>query len=142
MTSKREEVLSALHDLVATLEGVTVERNSELRNSIPEGGLIILRDGSPGEPEVTLSPLTYHFEHRAEIEVFVQARTGRRDADWDDLARRLGEVLIGHRTLGGRCAWVEPEAVEPSDLYVAGGDGIKAATITVMLRYDTTNPLI
>lgn len=142
MTSKREEVLSALHALLLTLDGVTVERNAELPDRIPAGGLMILRDGQPGEPEVTLSPLTYHFEHRAEIELFVQAKAGARDAAWDDLARQLAGVLMANRSLGGRCGWVEPEAVEPSDLYVGGGDGIKAATITVVLTYSTANPLI
>jgi hypothetical protein len=144
MTSKREEVLSALHDLLATLAGVEVQRNAELPGAIPAGGLLILRDGNPGEPvEVSLSPLIHWYEHRAEVEAFWQARTSAtRDVEWDALARRIGGLVMEHRTLGGRCDWVDAEAVEPSDLYVAGGDGIKAATITLVLHYGTANPLI
>jgi len=43
-----------------------------LLERIPATGLIILRDGEPGKPEVTLSSLTYFFEHRAEQEVVIQ----------------------------------------------------------------------
>jgi hypothetical protein len=143
MTSKREDVLAALHDLLSTLTGVSVLRNVELPTKVGAAGLMILRDGQPGEPtDVTLSPLTYHYEHRAELEVFWQAREGQRDDAWDDLSRRVGELVMGNRTLGGRCDWVDADSVEPSDLYSPGGDGIKAATINLVLVYGTANPLI
>ncbi len=144
MTSKREEVLSALHALLSTLDGVTVERNADLPTKVPAGGLAILRDGSPGEPvEETLSPYMCWYEHKAELELFWQAQdAATRDAEWDALARRIGGLVMENRTLGGRCDWVDAEAVEPSDLYLAGGDGIKAATITLVLHYGTANPLI
>ena len=35
---------------------------------MPSAGLLILRDGDPGDPEVTLSPLRHHSQHRAKIE--------------------------------------------------------------------------
>lgn len=141
MTSKREDCLSALASLLGTLSGVTVERNVELPTRIPTGGLMILRDGSPGDPEVTLSPLTYHFEHRAELEIYWQGRDGR-DAGWDDLAVQVGQLMVENRTLGGRCEWLDVEGAEPSDLYVAGGAGIKAGTVNLVLHYSTANPLI
>jgi hypothetical protein len=144
MTSKREEVLSALHALLATLDGVDVQRNTDLPVAIPAGGLLILRDGTPGDAvEVTLSPMTHWYEHRVEVEAYWQARTAAtRDAEWDALARRIGGLVVENRTLGGRCDWVDAEAVEPTDLPVYGGDGIKAATITLVLHYGTANPLI
>lgn len=40
--------------------------------TVPAGGLIILRDGDPGDPEVILSPVTYLWEHQTEIEVILQ----------------------------------------------------------------------
>ena len=52
---------------------------------MPAAGLLILRDSDPGEPAVTLSPLRYHYQHRAEIEAVVQAGAGR-DAGFDTLA--------------------------------------------------------
>ena len=84
MPSKRELVLAALHARLQTLTA-PVLRGDVLPERIPATGLIILRDGKPGDPEVTLSPLTYFYEHRAELEVVIQAGTGR-DALFDALA--------------------------------------------------------
>jgi hypothetical protein len=99
-----------------------------------------LRDGQPGEPEVTLSPLRYHYEHRAEMEVVVQAGTGRASA-FDNLIATIGAVLEADRTLGGLCDWVEPEAPASVDLPIEGAAALKAAVITVVLHYTTTGPL-
>jgi hypothetical protein len=46
--SKAEQVLDALKTLLETLTDAVVERNSALPEKIPDGGLIILRDGDPG----------------------------------------------------------------------------------------------
>jgi hypothetical protein len=43
--------------LLATVLGAVVERNSALPEKIPDCGLIILRDGDPGEPEQALETL-------------------------------------------------------------------------------------
>jgi hypothetical protein len=49
--SKAEQVLDALKALLETVPGATIDRNSALPEKIPDGGLIILRDGDPGGPE-------------------------------------------------------------------------------------------
>ena len=140
MTSKREQVLAALHTRLETL-AAPVLRGDVLPERIPATGLIILRDGRPGDPEVTLSPLTYFYEHRAELEVVIQAGTGR-DAMFDALTADIGATLAADRTLGGLCDWVEAEAPEPVDLPIEGAAALKAAVITVVLHYATSNPLI
>jgi len=43
-----------------------------LRGEVPAEGLVILRESQPGEKEPALSPLAYHYQHRAEIEAAVQ----------------------------------------------------------------------
>jgi hypothetical protein len=140
MASKRELVLSALHTRLQTL-AAPVLRSDVLPERIPAAGLIILRDGKPGEPDVTLSPLTYFYEHRAELEIVIQAGTGR-DAVFDGLTASIGAVLATDRTLGGLCDWVEAEAPEPIDLPIEGAAALKAAVITVVLHYATSDPLI
>ena len=45
-------------------------RGDVLPERIPATDLIILRDGKPGEAEVTLSPLTCIYEHRVKAAVF------------------------------------------------------------------------
>ena len=99
-----------------------------------------MRDGSPSEPGVTLSPLTYHFQHRAELEVFVQSDK-ERDGLFDVLIAQISAVIAADRTLRGLCDWVEPEAPEPVDLPVAGGSSLKAAVVPLVLHYATADPL-
>jgi hypothetical protein len=146
MVSRREAVLDALHQVLRTQVevGVTrlVERNLVLPDQIPRDGLVILRDGNPGEPEVTLSPLMYHYEHAAEVELFVQMADNRNDAALDDLGAAVGAALAVDRTLGGLCDWAEASAPVPTDLPVEGAASIKAALLTVTLHYSTPDPLI
>ena len=139
MTSKREQVLAALHTRLETL-ATPVLRGDVLPERIPPTGLIILRDGKPGDPEVTLSPLTYFYEHRAELEVVIQAGAGR-DALFDALTANIGTMLEGDRTLGGLCDWIEAEAPEPVDLPIEGAAALKAAVIIVVLHYATGDTL-
>ena len=139
MPTLRETILAALHARLSALPA-TALRGDVLPERVPAGGLLILRDGEPGEPEVTLSPLRYHYQHRAELEVVVQAGTGRASA-FDDLIAAIGAALEADRTLGGLCDWVEPEAPASVDLPIEGAAALKAAVITVVLHYTTTGPL-
>ena len=74
MPTPRETILAALHARLSALPA-TALRGEVLPERVPAGGLLILRDGEPGEPEVTLSPLRYHYQHRAEIEDALKAGT-------------------------------------------------------------------
>ena len=139
MPTPRETILAALHSRLETL-AAPVLRGDVLPERIPPTGLINLRDGKPGEPEVTLSPLTYFYEHRAELEVVIQTGAGR-DALFDALTADIGAALAADRTLGGLCDWVEAEAPEPVDLPIEGAAALKAAVITIVLHYATQDPL-
>jgi hypothetical protein len=140
--SKREQVLAALLAALgaAMPAGVTLLRNAVLPERVPAAGLLVLRDGDPGEPAVTLSPLRYHYQHRAEVEAVVQSATGR-DATFDALAAGVGAALAVDRTLGGLCDWVEAEAPRAVDLAIDGAAPVKAAVITIVLHYSTSDPL-
>ena len=138
MPTTRETILSALHGRLLALSALTL-RDAVLPERIPPAGLIILRDGQPGDPEVTLSPLRYHYQHRAEIEAVVQGAD--RDAAFDTLTASIGAALAADRTLGGFCDWVEAEAPRPVDLPVEGAASLKAAVIPVVLHYSTADPL-
>jgi len=156
MPTSRETILNALHTLLQTLPA-TALRGEVLPERVPAAGLLILRDGEPGEPEVTLSPLRCHYQHRAEIEAVVQGEvrsaqqmqgsggplqgTNDRDAAFDTLTASVGAAIVADRTLGGLCDWVEAEAPRPVDLPVEGAAALKAAVITVVLHYSTADPL-
>ena len=139
MFTTRETILTALHARLQSL-AAAVLRDEVLPERIPPAGLIILRDGQPGEPEVTLSPLRYHYQHRTELEVIVQAANNRATA-FDTLIASIGTALEADRTLGGLCDWIETEAPASVDLPVEGAASLKAAVITVVLHYTTTGPL-
>jgi hypothetical protein len=138
MPTTRETILTALHARLQTLPA-TALRGEVLPERVPPEGLMILRDGDPGEPEVTMSPLRYHYQHRAEIEVVVQS--AGRDAAFDSLIASICAALEADRTLGGLCDWIEPEAPKPVDLPVEGAATVKAASITLTLHYTTASPL-
>ena len=138
MPSIRETILAALHTRLSALPS-TALRGEVLPERVPDAGLLILRDGEPGEPEVTLSPLAYHYPHRAEIEAVVQGPD--RDVLFDTLTANIGTALAADRTLGGLCEWVEAEAPQPVDLPVEGAASLKAAVIPVVLHYSTADPL-
>lgn len=140
MITRRETVLKALHEALLAVPGsVTVLRNAVLPERIPDAGLLILRDGTPGRPEVTLSPLRWHWQHRAELEVFL--RGGDLDDKFDAFTAGIGTVLASDRTLGGICNWIEAEAPEPADLPVEGATTIRAAALVVTLHYTTADAL-
>lgn len=139
MPTTRETILAALHARLQPLAALAL-RDEILPERIPAAGLIILRDGQPGESEVTLSPLRYHYQHRAELEVVVQAPNGRASV-FDTLIAAIGIALEADRTLGGLCDWVEPEGPASVDLPIEGAAALKAAVITVVLHYTTTGPL-
>ena len=138
MLSARETILAALYARLSMLPARAL-RGDVLPERIPTEGLLILRDGDLGEPEVTLSPLRYHYQHRAEIEAVVQCVD--RDVGFDILCASVGAALAEDRTLGGLCDWVEAEAPQPVDLPVDGGASLKAALITIVLQYSTQDPL-
>lgn len=139
MPTTCETILAALHARMQPHVALVL-RDEVLPERIPAAGLIILRDGQPGESEVTLSPLRYHYQHRAELEVVVQAPNGRASV-FDTLIAAICIALEADRTLGGLCDWVEPEAPASVDLPIEGAAALKAAVITVVLHYTTTGPL-
>jgi hypothetical protein len=142
MASRREQVLQALFDRLSGVAGPKVLRNEVLPERIPAGGVVILRDGDPGEPDVLLSPPEYVYAHRADIEVVVDGATpATRDGTFDSIMIAIGAALALDRTLGGLCDYIETVAPEPIDLSVDGAPGLKAAVVPLVLHYGSADPL-
>ena len=140
---KAEQVLGALKGLLETVPDAVVQRNSVLPEKIPAGGLIILRDGDPGEPEQALGGFGNAFyQHAVEIEVYVEAGdVAARDVGFDALLQQIGTALETDPTLGGLAFGVTYGRPEPSIEAVAGAPAIKTATLTVSVDYETDAPL-
>lgn len=142
MPSKSETALLALESALQTT-GAVIERNTpvDLSIDVPKTGLIILRDGDPGEPDIVLGHLDYQYDHEAEIELFVRAPANEIAAKFDALRVSVGQALIADRTLGGVVMWVEPRAAASIDLPKTSELPIKATTIAVTLTYSSAVPI-
>ena len=70
--SKAEQVLDALQAVLKS-SGGNDRAQQRAAEKIPDGGLIILRDGDPGEPEQALGGFrNAYYQHAVEIEVYVE----------------------------------------------------------------------
>ena len=140
--SKREIVLNALFERLSMLD-VAVKRNDPLPQKIPDGGLVILRDGNVGEPEILLSPPYYIFTHRAELEVIVQQEApAERDQALDWLLVEIGELLLSDPRLGGQVDYMHADPPEFVEEPVEGGVTIKGAIVPIVLEYTSNSNLI
>lgn len=139
--SKREIVLNALFERLSMLD-VAVKRNDPLPQKIPDG-LVILRDGNVGEPEILLSPPCYIFTHRAELEVIVQKETpAERDQILDEVLVQIGELLQEDPRLGGEVDYMHADPPEFVEEPVEGGVTIKGAIVPIVLEYTSNSNLI
>jgi hypothetical protein len=141
--SKAEQVLGAIKALLETVPSAVVERNSVLPEKVPAGGLIILRDGDPGEPEQALGGFrNVYYQHAVEIEAYVEEGDAAvRDATFDDLLQQIGAALDVGPTLGGLAFGLTYGRPEASIEAVPGAPAIKSATLTVSVDYETAAPL-
>ena len=141
--SKAEQVLEAFKALLETVPDAVVERNSALPEKVPDGGLIILRDGDPGEPEEALGGFgNAYYEHAVEIEVYVEeGDAAARDAAFDALLQQVGTTLEADPTIGGLAFGLTYGRPEPAIEAVSGAPAIKSATLTVTVDYETSAPL-
>ncbi len=138
----RETVLQTLFETLQAVSGPRVLRNEVLPEKVPTGGLLILRDGDPSEPETILSPLSYYWQHLASLEVFVQAGTAtERDQMMDALFQKIALALIADQTLGDLCDRVTPHAADTSSVVIEGAANIKAAIVPIELIYTTDSQL-
>ena len=141
--SKAEQVLEALRVVLETVPDAVVERNSAVPEKIPGGGLIVLRDGDPGEPEQALGGFgNAYYQHAVEIEVYVEeGDAAARDAAFDDLLQQIGTTLEADPTLGGLAFGLTYGRPESSIEPVPGAPALKTGTLVVTLDYEADAPL-
>ena len=143
--SKREDAIAALVTILKTgLTGVDVKRDEPMPNNIDKvkRSLVSVFEGDPGEPEELLSPPSFIYNHRTEIEVYVRdGKAETRHSKMDALLSQIGTVLESSPTLGGAVDILTIGSPEFNDMSEAGMETVKAAVVPVYLEYVTTNPL-
>ena len=144
--SQRENAIGALFAVMGQLSlgtsGTTVKRKAALPERIADHAMAILRDGEMGEPDISLSPLTYHWQHQVAIELFVaDPDASARDARMDGLLVELAALIELDRTLGGFVEYAEIGPPKFDELAPDGTSGIKACLLPVVLHYSSPGPL-
>jgi hypothetical protein len=141
--SQRENAIGALFAVLGQLSlGTMVKRNAALPERIADHAMAILRDGEMGEPEVSLSPLTYHWQHQVAIELFVaDPDASTRDARMDGLLTELATLIEADRTLAAVVEYAEIGQPKFDELAPEGTSGIKACLLPVVLHYSSAGPL-
>jgi hypothetical protein len=143
MASRREQVLLAASAMLeAAAPGAEFSRNKDKASKMPAGGQIILRDGDPGAPEVTLCPVSYTYSHRIALEIGApKGTTTTREENLDALLVLIGQAVAADRTLGGLCEYLDLEAPITDDISAIGAVSERWADVGLIAIYTTTNPL-
>jgi len=141
--SKTEQVLGALKTRLKTIPGAIVERNTAVPEKIPTSGLIVLRDGDPGEPDTALGGFGgAYYSHAVEVEVHVEdGDAAARDAAFDILIQEIGAALDADPTLGGLAFGMTYGRPEIDTEAVVGAPAIKHGILAVTVEYETDSPL-
>jgi hypothetical protein len=140
--STREAILAALALRLQTGLAANVCRNEVLPEKVPTAGLVILRDGDPGEPDVTLNPRTEFYSHRVELEAYMpRDPAGGGEAALDALLEATGTALRVDPSLGGLAENLTPSAPETGALAIEGAAPILTARLIVTVEYLVSDPL-
>ena len=142
-SSKPEQVLAAIKTLLEIVPSAKVERNTAVPERIPVGGLIVLRDGNPGEPDTALGGFGgAYYSHDIEIELYIEeGDAAARDTAFDTLVQEIGTALESDPTLGDLTFGMTYGRPEIDTEGVTGAPAIKHGTITVTVEYETDSPL-
>jgi hypothetical protein len=145
MPSTRERVIQAVAALVKeALPKASHYRNEEKQKPIPAGGYVNVDDGDPGEPEVTLNPTTWIYEHQIPVEVAANANASRAltaEVRLDTMLQAIGAAVAANRTLGGLCDYLMVQAAQTEGLTTEGAVASRFGLVTIVAVYGTTDPL-
>jgi len=136
--SKPEQILQALQQFLSTVTKTV--RNEALPETLPQSGLIIIRDGNPGVADKPLGGVGgCYYSHEIELEVYLQrADDVARDKDFDQLLQKIDETLNKKSTLGGLIAGMDYNRPSSDIEAIEGATAIKNASITLTVDYTTT----
>ncbi len=143
MPSTREQVIQAVVDLVkAALPQAAHYRNEVKQRTIPAGGYVNIDDGDPGDPEVTLNPTTWIYEHEIPVELAIGSK-GAETAEirLDTMMQAIGTAVAGDRTLGGLCDYLQVMAATTEPLTAEGAKVSRSGLVGIVAVYGTTDPL-
>lgn len=108
--------------------------------TLPPGGLVIMREGDPGEPEVLFSPQRWTYDHRFVLEIAPYPGVDPVQALATMLAP-FAAAISADPHLGGLADWISAEQPSFDDTDTAGAPTLIWAELGVVVTYTTANPL-
>jgi hypothetical protein len=142
MPSRREQVLAQILQRLRAALSATVRCNEALPERVPAEGLVILRDGGPGEPDVMLNLRTEFYRHRIELEVLVTSvPDGGADAALDNLIEVIAAALAPNPWLSGLAENLRLGAPDVGALAIEGAVPILTARLNLTVEYLVDDPL-
>lgn len=143
--SKRHDVDQAVLALVrATLpdhEVIGLEDGAERPRRTGDYETVILRDGQLDDPEVDLSPPTWHWTHNVPVELRAFKQTQPLRQVIDAMARRIGAAVAADRHLGGLVDYLDVSGLDIEPLSSFGTRTELGATFVITATYSTNSPL-
>jgi hypothetical protein len=145
MSARETAIAALLANLVASAAArpspkPVVLRNETYPQALPAGGLVVLRDGETTLAEPIMSPLRWHIEHDAQVEVMVAGNTAAaRATALDTLLAALAAGIAASRTLGGAVEYAQPGPAELEDIEYEGAAPLRAARFSVTLQFSAAD---
>lgn len=142
MTTKMESALAALATVIDNaLMPDQFFRDPEKAPSESTDGIVIMRNGDPGAPTITLSPIHYQWEHPVPLEF--SAVGVDRKATIDAMLGAVDTAIAANRTLAGNV--IDARIMDAVIIdEVDQGEGVqtvRVAQVLVRLEYDSNSPL-
>ena len=140
--STTEAILDAVYSALEA-QGLPLERNAASPVEVGPDGLVIFRDGDPGEPERLLGGFEEsYYTHVPEIELYVQKLDGEnRDTVFENLVSGVKAALFADKTFGGL---IYGFTVSRPEVFTAADEGVKLMKVGIIrpaLEYQLSNPL-
>lgn len=134
-----QALLSVVGDAVT---GATVLRNSAAEDvEVPATGLIVVRDGDVGAPEVTMGLKSWSWQHQAEIEVSAFDDDDEDRAETlDDMVAAIAAAVMADPSLGGAVSYADLQGPVITHEAVEGGVSLGRAMIPAILYYTSSSP--
>lgn len=145
MTTKAQEITAHLQRLLQRFlpdESLAVP-NSVYAEQTRDGVLAILREGRPGEPEMTLGGFrSCVYSHEFAVEIYVQhVNPDERERFYADFVERIGLALESDPTLGGLVFGFTYGHAEMTTDPIEGAADLKYGGIDLLIEYETAAPL-
>ena len=143
--SKRHDVDRAVLALVtrALLGHVVIglEDGADRPRQTDQKNMAVVRDGDLEEPDVDLSPPTWHWLHRVPIELRAYKQSAPLRDVLDGMAAKVGAAVAADRFLGGLVSFLDVSGLDVEPLSSFGARTELGATFDIVATYSTNSPL-